>query len=75
MFLRTLLTGALLSAGVVTAQEAATPQPPIEVDAARAELGKRLFYDTRLSGDTSVSCASCHQPDKAFTDGQPLSDA
>ncbi|MEM8656887.1 MAG: cytochrome-c peroxidase, partial [Pseudomonadota bacterium] len=75
MFLRTLLTGALLSAGVATAQEAVTPQPPLEVDAARAELGKRLFYDTRLSGDTSVSCASCHQPDKAFTDGQPLSDA
>ena len=42
---------------------------------ARAELGKRLFYDTRLSGDTSVSCASCHQPDKAFTDGLALSEA
>lgn len=32
-------------------------------------LGKRLFFDKRLSGDGSVSCASCHQPDKAFADG------
>ncbi|MEM9578244.1 MAG: cytochrome c peroxidase [Pseudomonadota bacterium] len=57
------------------AQETATPEPPIEVDTARAELGKRLFYDPRLSGDTSLSCASCHQPDKAFTDGEALSAA
>lgn len=32
-------------------------------------LGKRLFFDTRLSGTLTRSCASCHQPDKAFTDG------
>ena len=32
-------------------------------------LGKKLFYDTRLSGTLTRSCASCHQPDKAFTDG------
>jgi len=30
-------------------------------------LGRRLFYDTRLSKDGTVSCASCHQPDAAFT--------
>lgn len=75
MFLKTLLTGALLASTAAVAQEAVTPEPPLEVDAARAELGKRLFYDWRLSGDTSLSCASCHQPDKAFTDGKPLSDA
>ena len=40
-----------------------------------SELGKRMFYDTRLSGDTTLACASCHQPDKAFTDGEALSDA
>jgi len=51
------------------------PLAPLEVNPARAELGKRLFYDARLSGDTSMSCASCHQPDKAFTDGKALSDA
>ncbi|MBI3344414.1 MAG: hypothetical protein HY028_06130 [Gammaproteobacteria bacterium] len=29
-------------------------------------------FDTRLSADGRVSCASCHQPDKAFTDGKPV---
>jgi cytochrome c peroxidase len=36
----------------------------------RAALGKRLFFDTVLSHDRSVSCASCHQPERAFTDGR-----
>ena len=51
------------------------PIPKIEVKPELAELGKRMFYDTRLSGDTTLSCSSCHQPDKAFTDGLPLSAA
>src|ERR1700721_1100489 len=33
-------------------------------------LGRRLFYDTRLSADGSISCASCHDPGRGFTDGQ-----
>ncbi|NNF72805.1 MAG: photosynthetic protein synthase I [Rhodobacteraceae bacterium] len=69
-----LVCGAILLAGAAVAQDV-TPDAPLEVNAARAELGKRLFYDTRLSGDTSLACASCHQPDKAFTDGMALSDA
>ena len=73
MILRTLALGAVLMASTATAQEAVTPDAPLEVNAARAELGKRLFYDVRLSGDTSMSCATCHQPDKAFTDGEALS--
>ncbi|MDN5283975.1 MAG: Cytochrome-c peroxidase [Mucilaginibacter sp.] len=32
-------------------------------------LGKKLFFDPRLSGTMTRSCASCHQPEKAFTDG------
>lgn len=36
---------------------------------ARFELGRHLFYDTRLSGNTTQSCSSCHLPEKAFTDG------
>jgi len=35
----------------------------------KRELGRRLFYDTRLSGNATQSCASCHQPARAFTDG------
>jgi cytochrome c peroxidase len=34
-------------------------------------LGRRLFYDTRLSINQTTSCASCHQQALAFTDGRP----
>lgn len=34
-----------------------------------AIMGNRLFFDTRLSADGEVSCATCHQPDLGFTDG------
>ena len=39
------------------------------LNAAKAELGRRLFYDTRLSADQTTSCASCHKQELAFTDG------
>jgi cytochrome c peroxidase len=39
----------------------------------KAELGKVLFFDKRLSSDGSVACASCHDPARAFTDGAPRS--
>jgi cytochrome c peroxidase len=48
--------------------DVATNQP----DEATFQLGRALFYDPRLSGDGSVSCGSCHQQRKAFTDGQAL---
>ena len=38
-------------------------------------LGRTLFYDVRLSGSNTISCASCHQPDRAFSDGVALSTA
>jgi cytochrome c peroxidase len=38
----------------------------------KVELGRYLFYDVRLSGNQTFACASCHQQDKAFTDGKPL---
>jgi cytochrome c peroxidase len=34
------------------------------------ELGRRLFYDQRLSGSNTVSCSTCHQQRLAFTDGR-----
>ena len=34
------------------------------------KLGKTLFYDITLSGANKISCATCHQPDKAFTDNE-----
>jgi cytochrome c peroxidase len=39
----------------------------------RAELGKILFFDPILSKENNRACASCHQPEKAFTDGLPQS--
>jgi cytochrome c peroxidase len=51
------------------------PVKAIEVDAKKAALGKRLFFDKRLSGDSSQSCATCHIPEKGFADGLALSKA
>jgi cytochrome c peroxidase len=39
----------------------------------KAELGWFLYFDSRLSADSTVSCASCHDPKRAFTDGGPFS--
>jgi cytochrome c peroxidase len=36
----------------------------------KVRLGRQLFYDTRLSGNGTFSCASCHQQARAFTDGR-----
>jgi cytochrome c peroxidase len=39
----------------------------------KADLGKKLFFDRRLSGDGTMSCATCHIPDLVYTDGQEIS--
>ena len=39
----------------------------------KVKLGKQLFFDSRLSGNNAMSCATCHPPEKAFADGLPLS--
>ncbi|SMD36814.1 cytochrome c peroxidase [Reichenbachiella faecimaris] len=36
-------------------------------------LGRRLFFDTTLSANNQISCASCHQPELAFSDNKPFS--
>jgi len=41
-------------------------------NAKQAALGKLLFFDTRLSGDNSMSCATCHTPEKGFADGRTV---
>lgn len=46
----------------------ANPTTPMKV-----ELGKKLFFDPRLSGDNKMSCATCHIPEKAYGDGLALS--
>ena len=53
--------------------------PPVPIPpgnpptAATIALGRRLFYDTHLSKDDSLSCASCHNPMFRFSDARPLS--
>lgn len=39
---------------------------------AKVALGAQLFADPALSGDGGMSCATCHQPDKGFADGQDV---
>ena len=53
------------------------PLPEVPADnpmsPAKVELGRWLFYDVRLSGNQSMSCASCHVQALAFTDARPRS--
>lgn len=47
------------------------PFPPDDPPTpAKVELGRRLFFDRRLSGDGNMACATCHRPERAFTDGR-----
>lgn len=39
----------------------------------KIDLGRQLYFDTRLSADNTVSCASCHSPQLGFSDGQSVS--
>lgn len=65
----------LLCSGLLRAEEPIKPIPrTIEYDRAKAALGKLLFFDPRLSGDGTVSCASCHDPATGGVDNKPFSD-
>jgi len=50
------------------------PAPRVPADnpltAEKIELGRHLFFDVRLSGNGTQSCASCHEPARAFTDAK-----
>ena len=57
--------------------EALPPLPPdpsnrVADDQAATELGRALFFDTRLSANGEVACASCHLPERQFQDDLPL---
>ena len=52
------------------------PLPPdptnaVAGDPEAAAFGKQLFFDPRFSANGAVSCATCHQPERRFTDGLP----
>ncbi|QDT12205.1 cytochrome-c peroxidase [Planctomycetes bacterium K23_9] len=69
------LSLAVVFVAVDTPGQGLAPLPKAESTSPDAiiELGKTLFFDGRLSGDATTSCATCHDPGKAFTDGLPLS--
>jgi cytochrome c peroxidase len=55
---------------------AALPASPTNLyadDPAASALGRRLFFDKRMSADGRVACASCHDPSKGFSDPRPVS--
>jgi cytochrome c peroxidase len=63
------------AASIVRAGEPRLQPLPVlaRVNPALAELGRHLFFEPRLSGDGSRSCASCHDPARGYADGQALS--
>src|SRR3954466_8773278 len=68
---------ALFQAAVELSLETLEPLPPDASnqwadDERAADLGHQLFFDTRLSANGRVSCASCHDPKREFQDGLPL---
>lgn len=54
----------------------ASPLVPVPPDnpltEAKVELGRRLFFDAQLSRDSTVSCSSCHEPERSFSDGRTV---
>ncbi len=65
------------SGGWVWVLPAHVPPPRVPADnpmtVHKVNLGRQLFYDPRLSVNGRVSCATCHQQSRAFTDGKPRS--
>jgi cytochrome c peroxidase len=83
-FIGLVATALAVSVGVsLAASPAIGPLPAKKAPkASLVEMGKRLFFDVRLSGDGAISCATCHDPKQGFTrqvdkEGKPiaLSDA
>lgn len=75
---------AVVPLALLNAQQAAGIRPPLGLttiiwpkdnpySAAKADLGRLLYYDKRISGDGTLSCATCHDPKKGFTDQAPVS--
>ena len=44
------------------------------ITAAKIELGRKLFFDGRLSADGKISCGTCHKPELAFADGRAVAE-
>lgn len=58
---------------VLTAVMFSCSNPGSELILSETELGRKLFFDSILSRDYTISCASCHKPEFAFADNSPVS--
>ena len=78
------LLAAVAAAVILGSSDAEEPQAPLGLPAIfwpddnlypdeKAELGRLLYFDKRLSSDGTVACASCHSSEFAFTDGEAFS--
>lgn len=84
-----LLLWAFLAGGILAPSPlfSAEPQPPAPLaplppppsppenptTPEKVELGRKLFFDRRLSGDGTMTCATCHDPENGFADALPIS--
>ena len=62
-----------LPAGLALGKSQITGLEKNPLTLAKIELGRQLFFDTRLSSDNTVSCASCHHPDEGYSRHHKLS--
>lgn len=76
-FVKYAITAAFCLASRSMAQDfpalTALPQAAVTADEKPVELGRRLFFDARLSGDSTISCATCHDPAHGWADGLAMS--
>lgn len=86
MMLAGLLVGSLVAPAADGADAEAEAEPAVPLglppvyfpednpySKAKVELGRLLYFDKRLSTDNTVACATCHSPEKGFTDAAPVS--
>jgi cytochrome c peroxidase len=79
-----MIAAAVLALLLAPAAETRFPEPPLGLDLfmpvpeanpltqERVALGRRLFFERRLSRDGSLACATCHDPARAFSDGRTV---
>ncbi len=63
----------LVSAGVAASPPPITFLPAVSSDSSKVQLGKRLFFDQRLSRNGRWSCADCHRPEQGYALNRPRS--
>ncbi len=73
-----LMAGTCWAGAALAAPPLGLPPVPVPegnpITPEKVKLGERLFHEKRFSADGSVSCATCHKPELAFTDGLPVAE-